>query len=229
MNKLFDDKELEPKPNADELPAEYAGKTPAELVQVIQAQKESQDAQEKRLNDLNTQVMDIARTKAAPAPVVQQTQDEPVDFYTKPQEAAEALFDKKMAPYKQAFLNNEEVRQMQELTKLPFYDDYKDQITNVMKSSHPDARAQAGFAKAAYDYVIGRNVDEVTEKKAKAKERTPEFTETKGSAAPASASEPELSDLEKRVAEGQGIPVDKYIGWRDKPDEMVAERLKKGA
>lgn len=230
MGDLFEPGELDKGGKPDDkdavLPDEYKGKTPAELVALIQQQKTEQVASNTRFDDLSKQVMELAKDRVPPASGETVTPPAKTDFYTEPEKAAEELFERKIAPMKQAFLNNEEIRQMQEVLQLPFASDFQKEIQQVMASSSPEAKVQPGFAKAAYHYVMGVKREEVKKLEAKKKENEPEFVETRSTGTARRTEEPTLSDAERRVAEGLGMPADKYTDWRDKPDEKVAELLK---
>lgn len=148
-----------------------------------------------------------------------------VSFYEKPEEAANALFDAKMAPMRDAYVAGEKARQIAEVAALPHAGEYLDEVKKVIESAPPLAQIQPGFAREAYNLVIGRHRDEVfakmKEAEAKKKSAEPEFTETVSAGAPPSRKSETLSATEREAANGMGLTDDEYKKWRDDPDAMA--------
>lgn len=152
-----------------------------------------------------------------------------IDFYNEPAKAAEALLEAKMAPVREAYVANEKQRQLAEVAALPHAGEYIGEIQKVIESAPPLAQIQPGFAKEAYNLVIGRHFDDVRKKAAEKEAIKPEFTETISAGAPVGKKSEKLTSEESRAAEGMGLTDDEYRKWRDNPAAMAAEALKKKA
>lgn len=208
--------------------------TPEDVAKIVEANKaleaqnktlaDSNKAMQGKFAELSGQVAQALQNQNRPAPVVADPEPE---LEPNARRALERLIDAKMKPAVDVVMNNEETRQLVELAGLEFYGDYKDEIDQVMAQAAPGARARAGFAKAAYDYVMGKHLDEVVAKKVEKASKKVEFTETTSSAAPNPKRDGKLSAEEKVIAERTGQSEADYIAWRDDPDGQAAKLLER--
>jgi hypothetical protein len=232
VNELFDDKDVAGtgKDNEPAIPEEYKGKSTQELVQLIEEGKKTQAASTQRLQDVTEQVLEnqkreqAAKDEAARAEAARGTEE--ASFYTDPEKAASDLFDKKMAPLKQTFLNQQQVTQLGEVGKLEFFDHFKDKIQAIVNATAPEVRAQPGFLKSVYDLVVGQNYEEAKTLQLEKKKKEPEFTESTGSGHAPSTKKVTLTPEEEEVAEGLGMTAEKYIAWKSDPTTARAEARK---
>lgn len=228
--KTFKEGEVEPganDPSKDgaELPEEYKGKSSAELVAELQAAKEENAANTQRFGELQDEVLKLAKSRTEPVTTSGGGGEGEIDFFTKPKEAAEALFEEKMRPYKQAYMSSQDIRQMQDVMKLPYAEKYQKEIQAVLAKTDPNVRMVEGTAKAAYHYVLGQHVEDIAKDKSEQKGREPEFVETRTAGGRRSTAKPTLSDDERKIAEAGGQSEETFIAWRDNPDEMVEKTL----
>lgn len=183
-------------------------------------------AQEAKFTGMFTRLVETLTPKEPPQP--KGDGGKPVSFYERPEEAANALFEAKMAPMRDMYVANERARQMAEVASLPLpkgkEDEYRKEIEAVIASAPPLVQANPGFAKEAYNLVRGRHFDEF--KKIEAAEKpAPEFTETTTAGAPARRTSETLSAQEREAANGMGLTEEDYKQWRDNPDKMAAAAL----
>lgn len=185
-------------------------------------------AQEAKFTGMFTRLVETLTPKEPPQPKGDGGERKSLSFYEKPEEAANALFDAKMAPMRDMYVANERARQMAEVALLPLpkgkEEEYRKEIEAVIAAAPPLVQAHPGFAKEAYNLVRGRHFDEF--KKIEAAEKpTPEFTETVTAGAPASRKSEVLSSAEREAANGMGLTEEDYKQWRDNPDKMAAAAL----
>jgi len=151
-----------------------------------------------------------------------------VSFYEKPEEAANALFEAKMAPMRDAYVANERARQLSEIASFPMpkgkEDEYRKEVEAVIASAPPLVQTHPGFAKEAYNLVRGRHFDEF-KKIEIAETPKPEFTETTTAGAPSPKKSETLSSAEREAANGMGLSEEEYKKWRDNPEAMAAAAL----
>jgi hypothetical protein len=185
-------------------------------------------AQEQKFTGMFTRLVETLTPPKGPQPKGEEDERKPVNFYEKPEEAANALFEQKMAPMRDMYVANEKARQMAEIAALPLpkgkEEEYRKEIEAVIASAPPLVQAHPGFAKEAYNLVRGRHFEEF--KKIEVVEKpAPEFTETVTAGAPASRKSEALSATEREAANGMGISEEEYKQWRDNPDKMAAAAM----
>lgn len=213
----------------EELAKQLEGKKPEEIIELLHqketeldATKAATEANTQRLNDLAKQVGDYV-AKPSPAPASTTTPTEKPDWYRQPEKAAEELIDRKMGPYINTFLSNVEVQAIQAVESQPYYGLLKADVDKLIAQMPPETKAVPGATKAVYDMVVGQNLAKVQEFEKKKAERTAEFTETTSTAGARREEAPKATPLQEQIAAGLGIPVEKYLQWEQKPDEMTDE------
>lgn len=218
--KKTDDNDKVKDPN-EGVPDQFKPMSKAEMAGVIQKQEEGLTSLTGRFNNLATQFNEVLSTKDKKGEDDKGT-NKP-DWEAAPEAAAHALFDAKMKPYADAFMTKAETDNLTSIEKLPYYDAFKTQIDEVMGKSSAQAKAVPGYARSAYNMIVGANLEKVKEIDAKRIENKAEHTETVSSGGaggkPVSPEE-SLSDEQKHVADGQGIPYAKYAAWLKDPVKM---------
>jgi hypothetical protein len=214
-------------PNKETPPGGGAAPDSAAEIARLKAENERLVA-EKKASDERFKTLDSKIDALIPKREEPKKEAEP-DPYLEPLKAADALFERKLAPYVQTVVSNEESRQLEEVAKLEHATDYMDEIKQVYQMVPPESRMRAGAAKAAYDYVMGRHLADIRKKDAEKSSRAPEFTESVGSGSTKPKASAALSDQEKRAAAAYGMSEEEYRLWQTDPEKAAAEARKKSA
>lgn len=216
-------------------PEEKEGKTELKPEFMTKADMEAMlTAQEAKFGSMfNRLVETLTPPKTVETARGNEGERKPVSFYEKPEEAANALFEAKMAPMRDVYIANEKSRQLAEVAALPHGSEYIDEIKKVIEAAPPIVQATPGYAREAYNLVLGRHINDVIAARKKEEEKPkPEFTETVTAGAPAGRKSDALTAEQREAADGMGLTDDEYKQWRDNPEKMAAAAMapqKKGA
>ena len=228
VEKLFDAKEVEgdgDKNKEPQLPDEYKGKSPEELVKLIQQEKQAKTEVQGRFNKLSDRLINSDEPPAKrEEPAVP---PEKTDFFTEPEKAANELFDRKMAPMASAFLTDKESAHMTYVMSMPNAEEFADEIKAIFDGATPQAKVSPSFGQEVYRYIRGKHYDEFQKADSTRKSKEPEFHESTSSGGGGRKETPTLSPMEQEAAEGLGLTADKYIRWRDSPDEARKDKRSK--
>ena len=147
-----------------------------------------------------------------------------------PEGVLDEHFRSRMGPLYNAYLQNQDglnrqldfERIAREPADAEMLTKYEKEVDDFMRDMPLEVRARPGSYARAFKFVLANHLDEVADMRAdrKAKEREARergaFVEGPSGAVPRTRQPEGLSDLEKQVAKGLGIPEDEYRTWKTK-------------